>query len=75
MAPFPSQYDRADIYTELGRFWVLQSSLFLVNVFQFGVGFAQNLDPVIACRTLGGLSTAGGVSPAPFAIEFYEPAS
>lgn len=45
---------------ELGRYWVLQTSLGLVNVLQFGIVFAENINMVLAFRALGGLSTAGG---------------
>lgn len=45
---------------ELGRYWVLQASLGLVNVLQFGVIFARNIEMVLAFRALGGLTTAGG---------------
>ena len=45
---------------ELGRYWVLEASLGLVNVLQFGVVFAKNIGMVLAFRSLGGLSTAGG---------------
>lgn len=45
---------------ELGRYWVLQASLSLVNLLQFGVVFARNIGMVLAFRALGGLSTAGG---------------
>lgn len=45
---------------ELGRWPILQLSLFFVNVFQIPVGIAPNYATIIAFRTLGGLSTAGG---------------
>lgn len=45
---------------ELGRWPVLQLSLFLVNIFQIPVAIAPNYATIIAFRTLGGLSTAGG---------------
>jgi hypothetical protein len=45
---------------ELGRWPVLQLSLFFVNIFQIPVGIAPNYATIIAFRTLGGLSTAGG---------------
>ena len=45
---------------ELGRWPILQLSLFLVNVWQVPVGVAPNFGTVLAFRALGGLSTAGG---------------
>ncbi|KAH8887027.1 MFS multidrug transporter [Thozetella sp. PMI_491] len=45
---------------EVGRKWVLQASLCLVNVFGFVVAMAPNFHAVLAGRFLGGLSTAGG---------------
>ena len=45
---------------ELGRKWVLQGSLFLVNIWQIGCALAPNFTSVIVFRGLGGLSSAGG---------------
>lgn len=45
---------------ELGRWPVLQLSLFLVNIWQIPVGIAPNFGTILAFRSLGGLSTAGG---------------
>lgn len=45
---------------ELGRWPILQLSLFLVNIWQIPVGVAQNFGTVMAGRALGGLSSAGG---------------
>jgi len=45
---------------ELGRWPVLQLSLFFVNIFQIPVGIAPNFGTILAFRSLGGLSTAGG---------------
>ena len=45
---------------ELGRWPVLQLSLFLLNVSQIPVGVAPNFGTIIAFRVLGGLCTAGG---------------
>jgi MFS family permease len=45
---------------ELGRWPVLQLSLFLVNLWQVPVGIAPNFGTILAFRSLGGLSTAGG---------------
>lgn len=45
---------------ELGRRWIMQASLGLVNLFQIPCMVAQNFSTVLAARTLGGLSSAGG---------------
>ncbi|EOA84604.1 hypothetical protein ACJQWK_06593 [Exserohilum turcicum] len=45
---------------ELGRWPILQLSLFLVNIWQIPVGIAPNYGTIIGFRALGGLSTAGG---------------
>lgn len=45
---------------ELGRWPVLQLSLFLVNVWQLPVALAPNFATVMVGRALGGLSSAGG---------------
>jgi len=45
---------------ELGRWPVLQLSMFLVNIWQIPVGIAPNFATILVCRALGGLSTAGG---------------
>lgn len=45
---------------ELGRWPILQLSLFLVNMWQIPVGIAPNFATILICRALGGLSTAGG---------------
>lgn len=45
---------------ELGRWPILQASLFLVNIFQIPVALSGNIVGVIIGRALGGLSSAGG---------------
>lgn len=45
---------------ELGRWPILQLSLFFVNIWQVPVGIAPNFGTILAFRSLGGLSTAGG---------------
>lgn len=45
---------------ELGRWPILQLSLFFVNIWQIPVGVAPNFGTILAFRALGGLSTAGG---------------
>jgi len=45
---------------ELGRWPVLQLSLFLVNIWQIPCALAPNFGTIIVGRFLGGLSSAGG---------------
>ncbi|KAF2729593.1 multidrug transporter [Polyplosphaeria fusca] len=45
---------------ELGRWPIMQLSLFLVNIWQIPVGIAPNFGTIIVCRALGGFSSAGG---------------
>ncbi|WFD20859.1 hypothetical protein MCAP1_003113 [Malassezia caprae] len=45
---------------EIGRWPILQCSMFLVNIFQLWAVFAPNYENLLAARFFGGLSTAGG---------------
>lgn len=45
---------------ELGRKWIMQASLALVNIFQIPCMLSKNFGTVLAARVLGGLSSAGG---------------
>ncbi|KAK5093431.1 hypothetical protein LTR70_004792 [Exophiala xenobiotica] len=45
---------------ELGRKWVLQASLGLVNILQIPVALAPNFGTILAFRSIAGLCTAGG---------------
>lgn len=45
---------------ELGRKWIMQASLALVNIFQIPCMLSKNFETVLAARILGGLSSAGG---------------
>ncbi|KAF2656456.1 multidrug transporter [Lophiostoma macrostomum CBS 122681] len=45
---------------ELGRWPILQLSLFFVNITQIPVALAPNFGTLLAFRCLGGLATAGG---------------
>jgi len=45
---------------ELGRKWVMQGSLSLVNFWQIPCALAPNFGTILVCRALGGLSSAGG---------------
>jgi MFS family permease len=58
---------------ELGRWPILQLSLFFVNVFQIPVAIAPNYATIIAFRTLGGLSTAGGSVTLAMVADMWEP--
>ncbi|KAH9924551.1 major facilitator superfamily domain-containing protein [Fomitopsis serialis] len=45
---------------ELGRWPIIQLSLFLVNIWQIPCALAPNFGTIVVCRLLGGLSSAGG---------------
>ncbi|KAI5458280.1 major facilitator superfamily domain-containing protein [Mariannaea sp. PMI_226] len=45
---------------ELGRWPIMQLSLFLVNIWQLPVALAPNFASIMVGRALGGLSSAGG---------------
>jgi MFS family permease len=45
---------------ELGRKWIMQASLALVNIFQIPCMVSTGFSTVLAARILGGLSSAGG---------------
>jgi MFS family permease len=45
---------------EIGRWPILQLSLFLVNIWQLPVALAPNFATILVGRALGGLSSAGG---------------
>jgi MFS family permease len=45
---------------ELGRKWIMQASLSLVNIFQIPPMLAKNFNTVLTARVFGGLSSAGG---------------
>lgn len=45
---------------EFGRWPIMQLSLGLVNLWQIPCALAPNYGTIIVCRTLGGLSSAGG---------------
>jgi len=58
---------------ELGRWPVLQLSLFLVNIWQIPVALAKNFGTVMAGRALGGLSSAGGSVTLGMVADMWEP--
>jgi len=59
---------------ELGRKWVLQGSLFLVNLWQIPCALAPKFWVVLAFRLLGGLSSAGGSVTLGMVADMWEPA-
>ncbi|KIR60252.1 multidrug transporter [Cryptococcus bacillisporus CA1873] len=58
---------------ELGRRWILQSSLFLVNIWQILAALAPNFGSVIVARFLGGISSAGGSVTLGMVADLYDP--
>ncbi|KAF1974639.1 MFS general substrate transporter, partial [Bimuria novae-zelandiae CBS 107.79] len=58
---------------EYGRWPIQQLSLFLVNVWQIPCALSKNLATYIVCRTLGGLSTAGGSVTLGVLADMWEP--
>ncbi|CAD0109990.1 unnamed protein product [Aureobasidium uvarum] len=58
---------------ELGRWPILQLSLFLVNIWQLPVALAHNFGTVMAGRALGGLSSAGGSVTLGMVADMWEP--
>ncbi|KAK5136060.1 hypothetical protein LTR08_004110 [Meristemomyces frigidus] len=59
---------------ELGRKWVLQGSLLLVNLWQIPCALAPNFWVVFCFRLLGGLSSAGGSVTLGMVADMWEPA-
>ncbi|WRT69369.1 uncharacterized protein IL334_006353 [Kwoniella shivajii] len=58
---------------ELGRWWILQISLFLVNIWQILAALAPNYGTVVAARVLGGFSSAGGSVTLGMVADLYHP--
>lgn len=58
---------------EYGRWPIQQLSLFLVNIWQIPCALAPNFATYIVCRTLGGLSTAGGSVTLGVLADMWEP--
>src|SRR5215469_16195635 len=58
---------------ELGRKWILQASLGLVNMWQILCAFAPNHGVLLAGRFLGGLSSAGGSVTLGMVADMWEP--
>ncbi|WWC73385.1 uncharacterized protein I206_107352 [Kwoniella pini CBS 10737] len=58
---------------ELGRWWILQSSLFLVNIWQILAALSPTFGGVIVARVLGGFSSAGGSVTLGMVADLYDP--
>ncbi|KAE8322454.1 major facilitator superfamily domain-containing protein [Aspergillus sergii] len=58
---------------ELGRWPIMQLSLFLVNIWQIPCALAPNFGTIIVCRFLGGLSSAGGSVTLGMTADMWEP--
>ncbi|KAJ5167629.1 uncharacterized protein N7482_003223 [Penicillium canariense] len=58
---------------EFGRWPIMQLSLLLVNIWQIPCALAPNLGTIIVCRTLGGLSSAGGSVTLGMVADMWEP--
>jgi len=58
---------------EFGRKYVLQLSLFLVNIWCIPVALAQNFTTILVGRALGGLSSAGGSVTLGMIADMFEP--
>ena len=58
---------------ELGRFPVLQISLFFVNLWQIPCALAPNFATIVVGRFLGGLSSAGGSVTLGLIADMWEP--
>lgn len=58
---------------EVGRWPIMQLSLFFVNIWQLPCAFAPNFGTIIVCRFLGGLSSAGGSVTLGMIADMWEP--
>ncbi|MCJ1484006.1 hypothetical protein MMC06_004174 [Schaereria dolodes] len=58
---------------DLGRWPVLQLSLFLVNIWQIPCALAPNFGTIVVCRFLGGISSAGGSVTLGMVADMWEP--
>ena len=59
---------------EFGRFWIMQISLGLVNIWQIPCALAPNFTTVVVARGLGGLSSAGGSVTLGIVADMFKPA-
>lgn len=60
---------------EFGRWSVLQTSLFLVNIWQIPCALAPNFATIVVGRFLGGLSSAGGSVTLGMVADMWDPDS
>lgn len=58
---------------EMGRWPIMQLSLFFVNIWQIPCALAPNFGTIIVCRALGGLSSAGGSVTLGMVADMWEP--
>lgn len=58
---------------EYGRWPIQQLSLFFVNIWQIPCALSKNFATYVVCRTLGGLSTAGGSVTLGVLADMWEP--
>ncbi|KAF7591653.1 hypothetical protein BBP40_001229 [Aspergillus hancockii] len=58
---------------ELGRWPIMQLSLFLVNIWQIPCALAPNFGTIVVGRFLGGLSSAGGSVTLGMTADMWEP--
>lgn len=58
---------------DLGRKWVMQGSLFLVNVWALACAVSPSFKCITAFRALGGLSSAGGSVTLGMVADLFEP--
>ncbi|QKX59437.1 uncharacterized protein TRUGW13939_06571 [Talaromyces rugulosus] len=58
---------------EIGRWPIMQLSLFFVNIWQIPCALAPNFGTIIVCRGLGGLSSAGGSVTLGMVADMWEP--
>ncbi|KAL7419360.1 hypothetical protein Q5752_006198 [Cryptotrichosporon argae] len=58
---------------ELGRWPILQGSLFLVNIWQILAALAPNFGSVVVARVLGGFSSAGGSVTLGMVADMWDP--
>jgi MFS family permease len=58
---------------EIGRWPIMQLSLFFVNIWQIPCALAPNFGTIIVCRALGGLSSAGGSVTLGMVADMWEP--
>jgi MFS family permease len=56
-----------------GRWWVMQMSLFFINLWQPLAGASTSWSMVLAARVLGGFSTAGGSVTLGMVADMFDP--